>query len=203
LLRNKQAKNWDKYNVLELRGATLGIVGYGDIGRACAKLAKVYGMRIVALRRDPQPDPLCDEVYGNDKTSLNRLFAESDYILCSAPLTAETQGMIGKEQFDCAKKDAVFINLGRGPIVDENALIDALTKTNRLLKGAALDVYAVEPLPIESPLWELDNVLLSPHNMDQTATFMDEATEFFVQENLPRFVRGLELLNKVDASAGY
>jgi phosphoglycerate dehydrogenase-like enzyme len=201
LLHNKANKNWHKYSVLELRGATLGIIGYGDIGRACAKLAQVYGMKIVALRRHPKPDPFCDQVYSNDKESLNRLFRESDYILCSTPLTAETRGMIGAEQFDNAKKDAVFINVGRGPVVDEHALVDALQQGK--LKGAALDVFAMEPLPKSSPLWEMDNVLLSPHNMDQTATFMHEATEFFVEENLPRFVSGEPLLNEVDALAGY
>lgn len=201
LFRNTASKNWDKYSVLELRNATLGIVGYGDIGHACAKLAQVYGMKIVALRRRPTPDPYCDEVYGNDKESLNRVFRESDYILCAAPLTPETRGMIGAEQFANAKKDAVFINVGRGPIVKEDSLIAALQ--DGTLKGAALDVFEVEPLPTSSPLWEMDNVLMSPHNMDQTATFMQEATEFFVQENLPRFIRGEPLLNKVDAAAGY
>jgi phosphoglycerate dehydrogenase-like enzyme len=201
LINNKKDKNWEKYSVLELRGATLGIVGYGDIGRACAKLAQVYGMKIVALRRNPKPDPFCDEVYPNDKESLNKLFSESDYIVCSAPLTNATRGMIGAEQFDNAKKDAVFINVGRGPVVDEEALVAALQQGK--LKGAALDVFDVEPLPKTSPLWEMNNVLLSPHNMDQTATFMHEATEWFVQENLPRFIRGEPLLNEVDPVAGY
>jgi phosphoglycerate dehydrogenase-like enzyme len=202
LLRNKVAKNWEQYSVLELRGATLGIIGFGDIGHACAKLAQVYGMKIIALRRRPKPDdPLCDEVYSNDKESLNRLFRESDYILCSAPLTPETRGMIGAEQFANAKKGAVFINVGRGPIVKEDALIAALQEGR--LKGAALDVVEVEPLTSSSPLWAMDNVLLSPHNMDQTATFMHEATEFFVEENLPRFLTGQPLLNEVDAQAGY
>lgn len=201
LLKNKNNKNWEKYSVLELRGATLGVVGFGDIGKAAARLAAAYGMKILALRRNPRPDPLCDAVYGNDKESLNRIFAESDYLLCAAPLTAETRGLIGKEQFDCAKEGSVFINVGRGPIVDEPAMIEAL-KDGRL-KGAALDVFATEPLPEDSPLWELDNVLLSPHNMDQTATFTHEATEFFMTENLPRFVRGEPLLNEVDPVAGY
>jgi phosphoglycerate dehydrogenase-like enzyme len=161
LLKQKNDCRWEKYNVLELRGATLGIVGYGDIGRAAARLASAYGMRIVALRRNPkEDDPYCDAVYGSDKESLNKLFAESDYVLCSAPLTAQTKGMIGKEQFDNAKKDAVFINVGRGAIVDEDAMAEAL-KDGRL-KGAGLDVFATEPLPIESELWKLDNVLLSP-----------------------------------------
>jgi phosphoglycerate dehydrogenase-like enzyme len=163
LLQNKKSKHWKKYSVLELRGATMGIVGYGDIGRAVAKLAKVYGMRVIALRRNPDKatdDPYCDVVYGNDRESLNKLFSESDYVLCSAPLTDETKGMIGKDQFDSAKEDAVFINVGRGPIVDEVELIEAL-KDGRL-KGAGLDVFTVEPLPEESELWTLENVLLSP-----------------------------------------
>lgn len=202
LLRNKSNKNWEKYPILELRGATFGVVGFGDIGRASAKLAKAYGMRIIALRRHPQPDPLCDAVYGNDKASLNQLFAESDYILCAAPLTSDTRGLIGREQFEHAKQGSIFINVGRGPVVDEEALIEALVSGKRL-RGAALDVMATEPLPKDSPLWEMDNVLLSPHNMDMTETFMHESTEFFVKENLPRFVRAEPLLNIVDKVEGY
>ena len=95
----------------------------------------------------------------------------------------------------------MIINVGRGPIIDEMALVEALT--NRTIRGAGLDVTTVEPLPRDSPLWKLDNVLLSPHNMDMTRTFMRESTEFFVNENLPRFVRGKTLLNPVDKSVGY
>lgn len=156
-------------------------------------------MKVIAVRRNPEPDPLCEAVYGID--GLNRLFAESDYVFCAAPLTAETKGMIGKEQFGQAKSGCVFINVGRGPIVDEEALVDAL-KSGKL-KGAGLDVFVTEPLPGNSPLWELDNVLLSPHNMDKTATFMKESTDFFLKEALPRFIHGQELLNLVDTKAGY
>ena len=173
LFKQKQNKQWIKYNVQELRGKTLGIVGYGDIGRACAKLAYMYGMKIVALRRNPKlsmNDPYCEVVYGTDKASLNKLMSESDYIVCSAPSTVETRGMVNAEAFECVKEDAVFINLGRGPVVDEEALLKAL-KGGRL-KGAALDVFKEEPLPENNELWDLDNVLLSPHNMDQTNTFM-------------------------------
>ena len=201
LQQQKSRKEWIKYSVLELRGATLGIVGFGDIGRACAKLATAYGMRVVALRRHATPDPLCDIVYSNTKENFHKLMSTSDYILCSAPLTDETRGLFGSEAFQHAKDNAVFINVGRGPIVDENALIEALK--NGKLKGAALDVFDTEPLPETSELWTLPNVLISPHNMDQTETFMHEATEFFVQENLPRFVRGETLLNPVDPAAGY
>eukprot|EP00588_Corethron_pennatum_P008719 CAMPEP_0194273560 /NCGR_PEP_ID=MMETSP0169-20130528/6871_1 /TAXON_ID=218684 /ORGANISM="Corethron pennatum, Strain L29A3" /LENGTH=406 /DNA_ID=CAMNT_0039016547 /DNA_START=40 /DNA_END=1260 /DNA_ORIENTATION=+ len=205
LMRQKRARNWEKYDVEELRGKTMGIVGYGDIGRACAKLAHIYGMRIVALRRNPAlcaGDPLCDAVYGADKDSLNRLMAECDYVVCSAPSTVETKGMVDAAAFAAAKPGLVFINLGRGPVVDEDALIAALGEEGRL-KGAALDVFTEEPLPRGSALWDLDNVLLSPHNMDQTSTFMHEATEFFVNENLPRYILGEALLNPVDKVLGY
>lgn len=204
LMEQQRSKLWQKYPIEELRGKTLGIIGYGDIGRACAKLATVYGMRIVALRRHPflsKDDPYCDVTYGRDKNSLNQLMAESDYIVCSTPSTVETRGMVNEVAFDNVKPNAVFINLGRGPVVDQAALIAAL-KTNKL-KGAALDVFVEEPLPESSELWDMPNVLLSPHNMDQTATFMHEATEFFLQENLPRFVCGEDLLNPVDPGLGY
>ena len=204
MIRQKKARVWDRYSVLELRHKTLGVIGYGDIGRACAKLAHVYGMRVVALRRNPdlcQGDPLCDKVMPSTPEALNELMSESDYILVSAPLTDETRGLIGKTQFEHAKDQAVLINLGRGPVVDEDALIDAL-KSGKL-KGAALDVFTEEPLPEQSELWDLDNVLISPHNMDMTQTFMHEATEFFVKENIPRFIRGEVLLNHVDKELGY
>jgi lactate dehydrogenase-like 2-hydroxyacid dehydrogenase len=162
-----------------------------------AALAQVYSMSC-GIAPAPQPDPFCDEVYPCDRNPEQTL-PENDYIVCSAPL--QTRGMIGAEQFDNAKKDAIFINVGRGPVVQEDALVAALQQGK--LKGAALDVFATEPLPTSSPLWEMENVLLSPHNMDQTATFMHEATEFFVEENLPRFIRGEPLLNEVDALAGY
>jgi phosphoglycerate dehydrogenase-like enzyme len=182
----------------------MGIIGYGDIGRAVAKLATVYGMRICALRRHPflsKDDPYCDVVFGRDHGSLLTLMAQSDYIVCSTPSTVETRGMVSAEALAAAKPNAVFINLGRGPVVDEDALIQVLK--HGPLRGAALDVFTVEPLPASSELWTLPNVLLSPHNMDQTATFMNEATEFFVHENLPRFVCGEELLNPVDPSLDY
>jgi phosphoglycerate dehydrogenase-like enzyme len=204
LLKNKRAKLWDDFEIEELRGKTMGIVGYGDIGRATAKLASVYGMKVIALRRNPEKsefDPVCDEVLGTGRLSLQKLMSVSDYVVCSAPSTVETRGMVNEDAFKASKKNQVFINLGRGPVVDEEALVVALK--NGTLRGAALDVFATEPLPAGSALWDLDQVLISPHNMDKTATFMHEATEFFVHENLPRFMLGHSLLNKVDISLGY
>ena len=145
LRRSHKNKQWDQYPVQELRGATLGIVGYGDIGRATAKLAKAYGMKVVGLRRHPAPDEFADEMLDASTESLNKMFAESDYILCAMPLTPATKGIIGAEQFAVAKKGSVFINVGRGPVVDEGALIAALQQQqdNGRLKGAGLDVFTV------------------------------------------------------------
>ena len=197
-----------RYSVSELRGSTIGIIGYGDIGRATARLAKAYGMKVLALVRKSrsfdQNDEYADVLIANDVSNndgMNQIFTESDYVLCALPLTETTYRCIGEKQFALCKPNCVFINVGRGPIVDEDALIVAL-QTKRL-KGAALDVFTVEPLPAASPLWDLDNVLMSPHNMDQTDTFLIESTTFFVEEQLPRFIRGLPLLNHVNPALGY
>lgn len=204
LLKQKGAKVWNDFDIEELRGKTMGIVGYGDVGRATARLASVYGMKVVALRRNPaksELDPICDEVYGTGKLSLQKLMSVSDYVVCSAPSTVETRGMVNADAFKASKPNQVFINLGRGCIIDEDALLESLK--NGKLRGAALDVFGTEPLPEDHELWNIENVLISPHNMDKTATFMHEATEFFVNENLPRFILGDTLLNHVDATLGY
>jgi len=204
LLKQKNEKLWGKYSVEEIRGKTMGIVGYGDIGRACAKLAKAYGMNIIALRRDPtrsKDDPYIDTIMKNDTESLHSLMSQSDYVLISAPLTENTKGLIDAKSLACMKSNSVLINVGRGPIIDEEELIRCLKE--KRIKGAALDVFAIEPLPQESEMWNLDNVLMSPHNMDQTETFLHEASEFFVKENLPRFLHGEDLLNPTDQVAGY
>jgi phosphoglycerate dehydrogenase-like enzyme len=207
LMRQKAACDWTQYPIMELRGSTMGIVGYGDIGRACARLAKAYGMTVLGLRRTASSssssssvaDPYCDRMYGTD--GLHDMLSRSDYVLVAAPLTEQTRGLISYEALSHCKSSAVIINVGRGPIIDESALATALR--NGKLRGAGLDVTTVEPLPRESPLWGLDNVLLSPHNMDMTRTFMRESTEFFVNVNLTRFVRGEALFNPVDKSSGY
>ena len=211
LLKNKGDKRWEKYSIEEIRGKTLGIVGYGDIGKAAARLAKAYGMNIIALKRKPsaQECQLCNKIYyGGDaderKEALHQIMSESDYVLCAAPLTPETHKMFNREAFECAKQGSVFMNVGRGPIVDEEALIEALkSDTGGKLKGAGLDVFATEPLPLDSELWDLENILISSHNMDQTETFQEESVDFFVDENLPRFLREEVLLNPVDKVAGY
>jgi phosphoglycerate dehydrogenase-like enzyme len=202
LMRQKADRKWDQYCVKELRGSTLGVVGYGDIGKACARLAKAYGMRIVALKRNPVEDDVADVCYGGD--GLGTLMSECDYVVVAAPLTEKTRGMVGEKALGMAKKGSVLINLGRGPIVDEKAMIKALESGR--LGGLALDVFETEPLPEDHELWGLDNVLLSPHNMDMTETFMEEATEAFKTGWLVKFLAGEDVggfPNLVQKEEGY
>jgi phosphoglycerate dehydrogenase-like enzyme len=157
-------------------------------------------MKILALsRRQPAIDDIADERF--DGSHLHHVLSRSDYVVCATPLTPATTGMFGQAEFAAQKKGSVFINVGRGPTVDEPALIEALSSGH--LKGAGLDVFCKEPLPKTSPFWEMDNVLISSHNMDITETFMQESVEFYCKEQLPRFVRGLPLYNKVDHQIGY
>lgn len=201
-MRRQQAAHvWEQFNVQEVYGKVLGIVGYGGIGRAAAERAKAFGIKIHALRRRPeksQDDPLVDRGYGPDQ--LHELIAASDYLLVAAPLTRETEGLMGPAEFAQMKSDAVFINLGRGPLVQEPALIDVLKKG--AIRGAVLDVFNEEPLPADNPFYDLDNVLLSPHCADNTDTWLFETMDFFV-DNFIRFHQGQPLENIVDKHAGY
>lgn len=199
--RNQAAGRWAPFDVDMAEGKTMGIVGYGDIGRAAARLAKALDMRVIALRRRPeqsQGDPLVDEVMGNER--LLDLMARSDYVVVAAPLTPDTRGLVSAQAIAAMKPDAVMINVGRGAIIDEPALIDALR--HKRIRGAALDVFAEEPLPPGHPMYGLDNLLLSPHCADHTRTWIDDAMVFFTG-NLERFLRGEPLRNVVEKRLGY
>ena len=201
MLRSQKERKWDQFNVMELRGQTLGIIGYGDIGKAVAKRAKAMEMTVLAIRRRPElssGDELVNQVFGFDKK--RDMIAKCDYVVAAMPLTPETKASIGAEDFSAMKKTAVFINIGRGPVVDEPALIHALE--SKQIKGAGLDVFEVEPLPAESPLYGLENVLMSAHCADNTDEWLNDAMRFFYQ-NLDRFRKGEQLLNVVDKRAGY
>ena len=192
---------WRLVHGTPVSGRTLGIVGFGGIGGAAARRAKAFGMRVAALRRRPElstPDGLVDAVYGPDR--LVDLMAASDYVLAAAPLTPATRGLIGEKAMAAMKSTAVIVNVGRGPVIDEQALIQALE--SQRIRGAALDVFAVEPLPDGHPFWSMSNVLLSPHTADRVEGFLDPAFDCFF-ENLERFRRGETLLNVVDKHAGY
>jgi phosphoglycerate dehydrogenase-like enzyme len=194
-------QRWEMFDIEELHGHTLGIVGYGAIGRVAAERARSFGMRILALRRHPEKcadDPLVDRAYAPEQ--LIDLVAESDYILAAAPLTPDTRGLIGAAAFAAMKPNAVLINLGRGPVVVEEQLVRALREHR--IRGAVLDVFDEEPLPAGHPLWSLDNVLLSPHSADHTDTWLQEAVELFL-ENYRRFTASEPLLNVTHKQLGY
>ena len=177
------------------------LIRYGGIGRACGVLAKSYGMKVLAQRRRPElctGDDVPDAVFG--ASQIAEVMSQSDYIVAAAPLAPGTLKMIGRNEFAAAKQGSVFINVGRGAIVDEEALIEALQSSK--LHGAALDVFAVEPLAASSPLWTMPNVLISPHSADMTVGFLHKAVRLFV-ENVGRLSHGQPLLNLVDKKLGY
>ncbi len=200
LIRQREAAQWEQFDVEEIRLQVCGVIGYGEIGREVAKLAKAMGMTVLATRRRvaAPSDEFADEILPAEKMAA--LLGRSDYVIACSPLTPETRYMIGAREFAAMKPSAVFMNIGRGPVVDEPAMIAALSEGK--IRGAALDVFETEPLPQDSPLWRLENVLLSPHSADHTATWQQESVEFFL-ENFARYRKGEPLLNVVDKQAGY
>ena len=200
LTRQKNDSRWEQFDVDMLSGATVTIIGYGEIGKEVAWRAKAFGMNVIATRRrvTEASDEFASEICPSSENV--KAIAKADYVVLSSALTPETRGMISTSEFAAMKPSAVFINIGRGAVVDEPALIEVLEKGK--IRGAGLDVFAEEPLPAESPLWKLDNVLLSPHSADHTATWQHETVEFFV-ENFHRYTRGEALKNIVDKQAGY
>ena len=201
MIRNQEAGVWAPFDVEEVSGQTMGIVGYGDIGRACARRAHAMGMKVLALRRRPersQGDEFVDRTYSFD--GLLEMLPQCDYVVAAAPLTPATHHLIGDAALGAMKKTAVVMNVGRGPVIDEAALVRALEAGR--IRGAALDVFEAEPLPTDSPIYKLQNVLLSPHCADHTSDWLEQAMHFFV-ENYTRFAAGEPLRNVVDKRAGY
>ncbi len=201
LVRNQEQGKWEQFDNLEVRGQVLGVVGYGAIGREAARLARAVGMKVLALRKRTalaNNDPLVDRVYSPDQ--LHEMLAQSDYVLVATPLTAGTRGMLGEAELKAMKTSAVIINVGRGPVMVEPALIAALEKGE--IKGAALDVFDTEPLPAGHPFYRMPNVLLSPHAADHTVGWADRAVRQFIT-NFERFRNGQPLENIVDKKAGY
>jgi phosphoglycerate dehydrogenase-like enzyme len=202
MIRNQMAGRWEQFDITEISGQTVGIVGYGDIGRAVATRVRAMGMRVLAVKRHGPPlynvDPLVDQIYSPEHRI--EMISRCDYIVASAPLTPETRGMIGEAEFAAMKPSAVVINIGRGPVIDEDAMLKALTAGR--IKGAGLDVFTHEPLPEGHPFYRLENVLLSPHCADHTADWLEQAMRFFL-ENFERFRKGEPLRNVVNKKLGY
>ena len=186
LLADKQARRWDHYPVDELRGATLLVIGRGAIGHEVTRLGEAFGMRAIAITRH----------HGD----LDELLPQADAVVVSLPLTAETRGLLGRHEFARMRDGAVFVNVGRGGVVDETALVESLRSGK--LRGAALDVFTEEPLPADSPLWELDNVLLSPHTAALSVKENERVVELFA-ENLRRYLAGDELVSRIRVDVFY
>ncbi len=201
MLRAKRERRWEVFDVHEVSAQTIGIVGHGDIGRAIAGRAKALGMRVLALRRDTAPRPGdedVDRVYAT--ADLHAMLPECDYVVVAAPLTAHTRHLLSTAEFNVMKKEAIVMNVGRGPVIHEAALAEAL-RSGRI-RGAALDVFEVEPLPAESPLWGMENVLISAHTADHTQDWLADAVKFFMDQ-FARWRAGEALKNVVDKHAGY
>ncbi len=201
-VRNQEHNNWQRYTAGEAQGKTVTLVGYGPIARRAAVLCKALGMKPLAVRasiKEQQPgDGTVDRFYPDP--DLNAVLSQSDYVVLAAPSTPKTQAMIGKEQLKAMKKEAVLVNISRGVLVDEAALIKALQEGE--IGGAALDVFAEEPLQESSPLWDMPNVLITPHVSGTNPYYSRRVTDLFC-DNLRRYLHGEPLRNLVERERGY
>ncbi len=191
---------WDEMpRIREVAGATLGVVGLGSIGWPVVKSAKALGMRVIAVREHPEKgNDGADAVFG--PAQVDDIFQQADYIVLAAPVTNSTKAMANAERLALMKPDACLINVGRGPLVDETALADALRQ--KKIGGAALDVFPKEPLPADSPLWDVPNLLITPHTAALTDKLWERHYSLF-SANLGRYLSGEPLLAVVDKRKGY
>jgi phosphoglycerate dehydrogenase-like enzyme len=194
-------ERWLALDGRELSGATLGVIGLGAIGRRIAQLGRAFGMRIVATRRSAGPgqaDPDADTLVAHDH--LEDLLTAADFVVVSVPSTPQTHHMIGANEFHAMRRNAFLINIARGSTVDEAALIAALQDGD--IGGAGLDVFETEPLPADSPLWRLPNVIISPHLAGNTYQYSRRFTDLFLA-NLAHFRAGEPMRNVVNVTRGY
>lgn len=205
-MRYQQQKQWAQKDLweaspapLEIRGATLTVAGLGGIGRPLSKLAKCVGMRVVAVREHPGSTvESVDQIFGFDE--METALRQADFVVLALPVTPRTERLMNATRLANLKPEAYLINVGRGVLIDEPALIEALRK--RSFAGAALDVTTQEPLPPDSPLWNMDNVMITPHIAGLTDKMWDRHYDAFTQ-NLKRFRKGEPLLWEVDTQHGY
>ncbi|UZJ79623.1 D-2-hydroxyacid dehydrogenase [Fictibacillus sp. KU28468] len=200
-VRNQQSKTWDHSNLkLEIHGKTIGILGTGAIGKETAKIAKAFGMRVLGMRHSGKPEEYIDKMYTSDK--LHDLLPECDYVAVTLPLTEKTHHLLGQKAFQLMKKSAFFINIGRGDIVVEEEMIEALKSGE--IAGAGLDVFETEPLGDNSPLWEMENVIITPHTAGSTQYYDQRVIEDILIPNLKEYVNGkTPSINAVDYKKGY
>ncbi len=199
LNRTKQAKHWERYTVRGLAGARALVIGLGEVGRAIARDAALFGMDVWGLRRTggPAPEGVSRVI---TKAELRAALPEVDALILACPLTDETRLMIDTPEIDALKPGAVVVNVARGAVINETALAAAVASGK--ISGAALDAFTVEPLPKESPLWELPNTIISPHSASTVAAENGRIVDIFL-DNLDRFLAGRPLRNKFEPSRGY
>lgn len=196
----KQKKQWLRTPGTVLNGKTVGVVGLGSIGQEVARLCKAFRMRVIATRRSPKSRHARNVDLLLPPNGLPRLLEESDYVAICLPLTKETRKLFGATEFMMMKPTAYIINIGRGPVIDEDVLIHALEE--KQIAGAGLDVFTTEPLPQESKLWNLPNAIISPHVSGGREDYEVGAIDIFCR-NLKRYLEGKRLINVVNKEKGY
>lgn len=219
-LKDQQRSHWPEnpyqlYAPVDMGAQTVGIVGYGSIGREVARLANALGMRVLATKRDIKHPAESESDYSPPGTgdpggeiperlypaeALSNMASHCDYLVVTTPLTEATYHLINERVLSAMKPNAVLINVARGGVVDERALVTALSSEQ--IRGAALDVFEEEPLPTTSPLWQMDNVIISPHVSGNSSTYHEKAAALFI-ENLRRYVENRPLLNRLQREVGY
>ena len=197
-LKNQAARVWDRQPQNPLTGQTHVVIGFGTIGRAIAERSKLLGMRVVGVRASGAPDPAADEMVAVEH--MNEVLGQGDYVTLILPKTPQTLGMFGEAAFAAMKPGAVLVNVGRGGIVDERAMVESLESGH--LAGAAVDVFVEEPLPDDSPLWTVENLVVSPHSAALVAGWRARGVDAFCI-NLERWLGGEPLKDVVDPAKGY
>lgn len=200
-VKNQLEKKWHHSGIkLEMHEKTIGIIGVGTIGKETAKIAKAFGMRVLGVRHSGKQQEYVDEMYTTDQ--LDMVLPNCDYVVVTLPLTKDTKHLFDSKKFNLMKPSSFFINIGRGEIIVEGDLITALQ--NGIIAGAGLDVFEQEPLSVDNPLWELENVMITPHIAGSTEHYNQRVIENILIPNLRNYISGtLPPVNRVDFSKGY
>lgn len=197
-IRQQCKKQWKRSHVEEIHDKTIGIVGLGSIGREIAKKAKGMGMQVIASKQTMTTELFVDKLYTPEQ--LPELLANADFVVVALPLVEETKNLFTLQEFSLMKPSAYFMNISRGAVVKEDDLVSALQQ--KLIKGAGLDVFEQEPLLETSPLWDMENVIITPHLAALSPNYLDRAIKLFA-DNLSRHIQHKEMLNVIDKSKGY
>ncbi len=200
-LKMQEEKRWERFIPALLSGKTVGIVGLGNIGKEIARMAKAYGMTVMGTRRSlKQPTKTRNVDRLLPSAQMEELLRQSDFVVLAVPSTADTVGLIGRKELQAMRSSAFLINIARGNVIDEPALVEALRSGS--IAGAGLDTFIEEPLPPDSPLWDLPNVIITPHLAGRLENYYEVATDIFC-ENLRRFLDGRRLIKLVNKKRGY